>query len=230
MKILGLIPARSGSKGLKDKNIRPLLGTPLIGHTIREAQLSGVFEDIIVSTDSSQYARVSMDLGAKVPFLRPESLATDESIAVETYRFTLEELRNRGQEYDALMVLQPTSPLRQAADILSAVEMLRQKGTEAVVSVCPLEHPSSWIMELPIDRSMAGWITGASLKNRQSETEKYRLNGAIYLSTVEAFDRNGGFYGPKTFGLVMDRSRSLDIDDELDFYMAECLIRFRGHE
>ena len=123
-KILAIIPARSGSKGLKDKNIKILNGKPMIAYTIEAARNSKVFYDIIVSTDSQEYADIAVEYGAKVPFLRPSYLSKDQTTTNDVIEHTIKELKSIGKEYDCFMILQPTSPLRKDSDIIGALEMI----------------------------------------------------------------------------------------------------------
>jgi len=231
MNVLAIIPARSGSKGLPDKNLKLLSGLPLIGHTISQAKDSGVFTDVIVSTDSLYYAEVAKGLGAEIPFIRPPELATDTALALDTYQYTLTRLQSEfNRFYDAVFVLQPTSPLRLPIHIQQAAEMLKGPDVDGVVSVCELEHPKSWIFDLPKSNSLGDGLKKKSLPNRQAESTSYRLNGAVFAAKVDAFREQNGFYGPKTYALIMDREFSLDIDDEMDFFLAECLLRRRGEK
>lgn len=146
MKNLAIILARSGSKGLKDKNIKELAGKPLIAYTIEAAKASGVFSRVHVSTDSDEYAELSKTYGADVPFLRDEYLASDTASTWDAVSFVLREYEKRGQHFDTVCILQPTSPLREAEDIAEAYQMYAEKNADCVMSVCEMEHPPQWSM------------------------------------------------------------------------------------
>lgn len=133
--VLAIIPARSGSKGLKDKNIKILNGKPMIAYTIEAAIKSNVFEDIMISTDSEKYSQIAKKYGATIPFLRDKRLATDESTTIEVVEDVLIKLKENGKEYEKFMILQPTSPLRDEIDIKKAFDLLNKK-MQIALSVC----------------------------------------------------------------------------------------------
>ena len=143
MKYLAIIPARSGSKGLKDKNIKLLNGKPLIAYTIEAALTTKIFEEVMVSTDSSYYAELSRQYGASVPFLRKEELAKDNTSSWDVVKQVLEDYKKMGIVFDKCVLLQPTSPLRTKDDITNAITLYQEKNAETVVSVCETEHPAS---------------------------------------------------------------------------------------
>lgn len=224
-RFLAIIPARSGSKGLKDKNIKQLNGKPMIAYTIEAAIKSNIFDDIIVSTDSQKYANISIKYGATVPFLRPEYLSTDTATTNDVIEYTIKELKKAGKDYDYLMILQPTSPLREANDIIDSAKVLFEKEANSVVSVCEAEHSPLYMNILNESLSMDGFLQ-RDIKTRRQELPKYyRLNGAIYLCKVDYFLNYKDFYKEKSYAYVMDKERSVDIDDELDFIMAEILMK-----
>lgn len=222
-KFVAIIPARSGSKGLKDKNIKDLNGKPLIAYTIEAAKNSGVFDDIIVSTDSEQYAMISKQYGATVPFLRPEQLATDQATSSDVIIYTLQELEKRGSKYDYFMLLQPTSPLRSADDIKKATELLLEKKADSIVSVCKSENSPLLMNTLDSTLSMDHFLEKNSNKRRQELPEYYRLNGAIYLNRVEHFYQYKDFYKTNSYAYIMNNKNSIDVDDIYDFKYAEII-------
>ncbi len=224
MKHLAVIPARSGSKGLKDKNIKELCGKPLMAYTIEAALESGIFEEVYVSTDSEAYAEVGRAYGAAVPFLRREQLASDQAGTWDVVRWTLQEYRRRGCDFSRVTLLQPTSPLRNAADLREAYHMFLQKGANAVVSVCEMEHSPLWSNVLPEDGNMNGFIRDTAVQ-RQRLPLYYRINGALYMVDAELLEREPfQLYGARTFAYRMPKERSVDIDDAFDFAMAEKLM------
>ncbi|WP_233879568.1 acylneuraminate cytidylyltransferase family protein [Virgibacillus halodenitrificans] len=226
-KILAIIPARSGSKGLKDKNIKELNGKPIIAYTIEAAIESGVFTDIIVSTDSEKYADIAKAHGAKVPFLRPDDLATDCATSTDMISYTLGELQEQGQAYDYFMLLQPTSPLRGAKDIVNAVSALFEKKANAIVSVCEAEHSPLLTNTLDDSLRMDDFLKNEFNKRRQDLPNFYRLNGAIYLSCTDYFLKYQNFYKECCFAYVMSQENSLDVDTMIDFKLVQVLMEDR---
>lgn len=224
-KILAIIPARSGSKGLKDKNIKKINSKPLITYTIESALYSRVFEDVIVSTDSELYANISKNAGASVPFLRPKSISEDKSSTTQVIEYTLKRLEKEGKRYDYFMILQPTSPLRNSSDILKAVELLFEKKGTSIISVCETEHSTNLINKLDATLCMSNFLSIENNKRRQDFNKEYRLNGAIYLCEVKKFLRTKDFYSGDSYAYIMNKINSIDIDDELDFRIAEILIK-----
>lgn len=225
LSLLGLIPARAGSKGLPGKNLRPLAGKPLIVHTIGAARGSGVFDQILVSTDGEEIARVAEGAGADVPFLRPIELATDTARGIDVVHHAMAWLEEKGQLYDAIMLLQPTSPLRTGDDIREALDMFIERDAEAVVSVCEVDHHPWWCNTLPPDGCLDGFVRPDLPYNRQQLPVYYRVNGAVYLARWGFIRERDGWYGPRTYAYVMPRIRSVDIDDEVDLMLAHVLMQ-----
>jgi len=227
LKILALIPARSGSKGLVGKNIRPLLGKPLIAWTVEEALASKYLDRVIVSTDSLEISKISESYGAEVPFLRPKELATDDAKMMAVVQHALDWLEQQeGQRYDLLVLLQPTSPLRAAEDIDRAIEELLLKKAKAIISVCEVDHHPYWANTLPPEGSMKNFIKPEIMDmNRQELPKFYRLNGAVYIAYLDYLKKTGGFLGKETFAYVMPRERSIDIDSAIDFKLAESMMK-----
>ncbi len=225
MKNIAIIPARSGSKGLKDKNVRCLNGKPLLAWTIDAAVQSGEFEEIMVSTDSEAYAEIARQYGADVPFLRSAETASDSASSWDVMAEVLENWRERGRTFDTFCLLQPTSPLRNAEDIRNAFSLFREKADFAVVSVCEAEHSPLWCGHLPENGEFTGFIREEAMKQRQSGGKFYRLNGAIYLVDVQKFGTERFLYRSGSFAYIMPQERSVDIDTEIDFRLAELYMR-----
>lgn len=223
-RILALIPARGGSKGLPRKNIRVFGGKPLIAWTIEEALKSGCFTEVAVSTDDQEIAAVAGDYGARVPFLRPGELAMDKTRGIEVVLHAMDWFEENEQAFDLLMLLQPTSPLRTAEDIKTALAVFAEKQAEAVVSVCACEYPPVWANTIGPDLCMKDFVKKEALQNRQKLGTFYRLNGAVYLAGWDFLRRNRGFFGERTFAYIMPAHRSVDIDSELDLQFAEFLL------
>ncbi len=225
--ILGLIPARGGSKGLPRKNIKSLLGKPLIAWTIEQALASKYLDRVVVSTDDKEIAEISKKYGADVPFIRPKELAEDNAKGIDVVLHAIDWFRenNKRKQYDLIMLLQPTSPLRITEDIDKAIELLFLKEAKAIVSVCEVDHHPLWVNTLPEDGCMRNFIRQEIMnKNRQELPVFYRLNGAIYLAYCNYLKEQKGFFGDKTFAYIMPRERSIDIDDEIDLKLAEVMM------
>ena len=224
-RILAFIPARSGSKGLRDKNIKPLCGKPLMAYTIEAAIESGLFSEVFVSTDSEQYADIARQYGADVPFLRSEDLASDTASTDDAIIEALEKFKERGNEFDVICILQPTSPLRTAEDIKNAYQILVEKATVGVVSVCEPDHSPLWCNTIKSDGSIAEFLSRDLGQQRQQLEKYYRLNGAIYMAYVEEYLKDDFLYREGSYAYIMPRERSVDIDSELDFKYAEFLMK-----
>ncbi|WP_026523432.1 acylneuraminate cytidylyltransferase family protein [Butyrivibrio sp. MB2005] len=225
MKNIAIIPARSGSKGLPDKNIRELCGKPLIAYSIEAANKSGLFDEVFVSTDSEKYADIAKNCGASVPFLRSDKNAMDSSSSWDVVEEVLEKFETMGKEFETFCLLQPTSPLRNSDDIIRAYETYKKKDANAVVSVCELEHPLSWCGQLSEDLSMDGFISQDSMNQRQKQAVTYRLNGAIYLVNIKSFREERFLYRKGCYACIMDKRNSVDIDTIFDFKYAEFLLK-----
>lgn len=224
--ILGLIPARGGSKGFPRKNIGQLLGKPLIAWVIEGALASKYLDRLIVSTDDDEIVEISKKYGAEVPFMRPKELATDEAIRIDVVSHTINWIQKNNKFYDLLMLLQPTSPLRTSEDIDRAIELLFSKKAKAVVSVCEAEHHPYWSNTLPKNGCMENFIKPEIMsKNRQQLPLFYRLNGAIYLAYCDYIENQRSFFGKETFAYIMPQGKSIDIDNEVDFKLAEILMK-----
>jgi len=221
--ILAIIPARGASKRLPNKNILDFAGKPLIAWTIDAALKSKCITNVIVSTDDAQIASIAKKFGAKVPFLRPDSLATDESTTIDVVVDLVSKLSNK---YKYIALLQPTSPLRTSQHIDESFEQLGDK--DAVVSVVKTEHPIEWCNTLSSNKNLDNFING-TVRNKRSQDlpERYRINGAIYIIKTDILLREKTFLLEKgAVAYVMDRDVSIDIDQKQDFIIA--LINFIG--
>ena len=226
--ILGLIPARGGSKGLPRKNIKPLVGKPLIAWTIEQALVSKYLDRVVVSTDDKEIAEISKKYGADIPFVRPKELAEDNTKGIDVVLHAIEWLseNDKQKQYDLIILLQPTSPLRAKEDIDKAIEFLFLKEAKAVVSVCEVDHHPLWSNTLPEDGCMKIFIRKEIMnKNRQELPVFYRLNGAIYLAYCDYLRKQRSFFGEKTFAYIMSKERSIDIDYEVDLKLAQILMK-----
>ena len=225
MKNLAIITARSGSKGLPHKNIKLLCGKPLLAYSIIAAKESGMYDKIVVSTDSPEYAKIALEWGAEVPFFRSDLNSSDTATSWDTCREVLESYRKLGEEFDTFTILQPTSPLRTGEDIKEAFNLMDEKNADFVVGVCKAEHPISLYNTIPEDLSLAGYLEQKNNTRRQAFGTCYRLNGALYIVRTKALPENNFIYIDGSFAYVMPEERSIDIDTELDFVIAEVVMR-----
>lgn len=221
--MIAIIPARGGSKGLPGKNLKLLCAKPLISHTIETALSSSALTRVIVSTDDGDIAEVAKKYGAEVPFMRPANLAKDDSLAIDTYKYTVNKLiKDEGEDIVDYMVLLPTSPLREASDISNAVKIFRNKNADSVISVTKEDKPLSWFKSL--DNEGRILENNVTLRNRQDEEDYYCLNGSIYVFKKDLIDE-GKYYSENTYAYVMPKHRSVDIDTQFDFNYAEFLLK-----
>ena len=227
MKNLAIIPARSGSKGVKDKNIRMLNGKPLVAYSIEAAIASEMFDEVMVSTDSDLYAEISRKYGASVPFLRSGKNASDLSSSWDMVDEVLESYHGIGEHFESFCVLQPTSPLRTCEDIKSAYKLFYEKASLAVVSVCETEHSPLWCGQISSNLELDGFLDQRRIKQRQALEKYYRLNGAIYIVNIENYRKNSFLYRTGSYAYVMDQYNSIDIDSEIDFLIAEVLMKHK---
>jgi len=226
--ILAVIPARGGSKGVPKKNIRPLNGKPLIAWTIETAFRTSCLTRTIVSTDDKVIAQVAKDYGAEVPFLRPSAIARDDTPDLPVYLHALSWLTQRGDPHPDMVVwLRPTSPLRTPEDIDSAIRLLNETGADCVRSVCRAEIHPYWMKKLEGD-CLVPFVDGIDEKKyyrRQLLPPAYRLNGAVEVVRCSKAAGTDHLFGGIIAGYVMPPDRSIDLDDELDFILAETLLR-----
>lgn len=222
MKKIAIIPARSGSKGLKDKNIIDLCGKPLIAYTIEAAIQSGEFDRVIVSTDSEHYADISRQYGAEI-MMRGEALSNDKAT---TYMVLEDILKNRLSEpIDYFVLLQPTSPLRNATHVKEAVAKFENRFNDFdfLVSMKESEHAKVLVNPIDEDESLKYFDTDFSNYRRQGYKD-YSPNGAIFMAKTEAYLERKHFFGAKSIAYVMSTEDSVDIDGALDLEVAKTII------
>jgi len=220
-KFLAIIPARGGSKRLPRKNILDLNGKPLIAWSIEAGLKSQYIDTVVVTSDDDEILDISKKFGAKT-IKRAEELASDTATTFDAIKHTIDNL----EKYDYIVLLQPTSPLRDEKHIDETIELLESKNADAVVSVCEMDHSPLWSNTLPQDGNMSGFLIDEVLNKRSQDLEKYyRLNGAIYICQTEKLLENKSFFlKDNIFAYVMDRKNSIDIDEEIDFQIAEAII------
>lgn len=226
-KILAIIPARGGSKRLKNKNILDLHGKPLIAWSIDEAKKSKYIDKVLVSTESQAIYEVAKKYGAYLAFVRPEHLAQDDTKSIDIVTHTLEFLSKNGESYDEVILLQPTSPLRDIKDIDGAIEHFFAKEATSLVSVCEVEHSPLWSNTLNEDLNMDTFLDDKYNNSRSQDLPTYyRLNGAFYMSDVESVLQNNTFFIKKNiYAYLMSQEHSVDIDTKLDFIVAEAIMK-----
>ncbi|MDO8594533.1 MAG: acylneuraminate cytidylyltransferase family protein [bacterium] len=228
MHILAIIPARGGSKGIVNKNIRPFSGKPLIAHTIDVAKKSRHITRVVVSTDSKKIADVAKKCGAEVPFLRPPEFAGDSAKITDAIAHLILKMREEtGYEPEVIVLLQPTSPLRTAADIDNAIDLLLARKAPAVVSVCKTEQ-----LLFTKDRSdllaMVSDKTFLTSSNRQELKDTYKLDGSmVYGIRTNVFLREKSFLPIGVIGYEVPRWRAVDIDEPQDFLVGELIFQNR---
>lgn len=221
--MLGLIPARGGSKELPGKNILKLADKPLIAYTVEAALKAESIDRVVVSTDCQDIADVAERYGAEVPFLRPSELAQDDSQIIDTYIYTVDRLtQETGVEITELAVFLPTAPLRDHDDIDKAVGIFREKSADSVVSYYPAPHPVRWHRYLDEGGVLLPLFPEyEELGNRQEEPQAYLPNGAIYIFRYSILKDLGVYYTAKSYPYLMSQSRSIDVDTIEDFKLAE---------
>lgn len=226
--MLAIIPARGGSKGIPGKNIKELCGKPLIAYTIEAALKAENIDKVIVTTDSREIAEVAIKYGAEVPFLRPACLAQDDSSAVDVYLHAVEFLAKKQEMcVDKFAVLLPTAPLRDADDIDLAIGTMKMHMCTTLISVVEADVPVSWYYQMNEKMIIknAGFDSDNAIKNRQMNRKYYVPNGAIYLLDYCLLKTKRTYYTKDTVGYVMEKNKSVDIDNADDFEYAEYLIK-----
>lgn len=225
MKNIAIIPARSGSKGIPHKNIKLLNGVPLIAYTIRAALNSGMFDRVMVSTDSEEYAQIARQWGAEVPFLRSPETSTDKSSSWSVVKEVLDKYEQMGETFDTLALLQATSPLRTGTHIKEAYALLEEKNVEAVVSVNETGKALESLRHLEPDLRLGSFAEKPhEYLPRQAFLPTYQVNGAIYIWRTENFSLDATIYTDNAVGYEMSRNYAFDIDDLDDFVLAEAII------
>ncbi len=223
-KIIAIVPARSGSKGISNKNTRLFAGKPLIAHTIETAKASPSIDRIVVSTDSEEIAAVARDFGAEVPFLRPPELAMHESSIVDAVVHLLDQLKKENYAPTHVLLLQPTSPLRTTEDIEKAIELFEKSDADSLVSICRTEN----ILMTKDESDVLTIVNPEMLKspNRQELPTYYKLDGSmIYLVKTDLFLKEHSFLAGKLVGYEIERWRAVDLDEPQDFVVGEFLYK-----
>ncbi|MBI2890110.1 MAG: acylneuraminate cytidylyltransferase family protein [Nitrospirae bacterium] len=234
MRILGVIPARGGSKGIPRKNLVPLAGKPLMAYTIEAAKGSRLLADIVVSTEDEEIAKISRDLGVPVPFLRPTELATDAARSLPVVQHAVREMERRaGAPYEIIVMLQPTSPLRTAADIDAGIQLLMDSGADSVVSVVDVGGYHPYRMKKIVDENrLVNFVDQGieDMRPRQELPPVYIRSGALYVSKRTVVMDQNTLVGADCRAQIVSPDRAINIDSIEDLYLAEYfIITRRGH-
>ncbi|MFC4542230.1 cytidylyltransferase domain-containing protein [Halosolutus amylolyticus] len=227
--VLGVIPARGGSKRVPRKNVREIGGIPLVGHAVEQATEAALLEEVVVSTDDEEIAAAARKHGGRVPFPRPERLATDGATSAAVLDHALEWHADRGDEFDAVAMIQPTTPLRRASDIDETIDRWRSTDATAGISVSEYRAPPQWAVTMdetgtlrPYFEEDALW-TDDDVPRSQDLSRLLHPNGAVFVADVPAFRAFDGFYTDRTVGYEMPISRSIDVDSPADLELARTL-------
>lgn len=219
-RVLGLIPARGGSKGVHRKNIRDLGGRPLIGHTIEAGLNAESVTSVVVTTEDDEIANIAQNEGARVPFRRPDDLAADETATEPVVEHAIQTLEKKGETYEDIVLLQPTSPLRTADHIDQAYELYDAPKSDSLISVYQT-HDVRW------ERGPEGAQPVSETERnarRQDREPKYVSNGALYMTNVDLFRRATSLTVGRTVLYEMDEANSVDIDTPFDLWLAERIL------
>jgi CMP-N,N'-diacetyllegionaminic acid synthase len=221
-KVLAVITARGGSKGLPGKNVKELAGKPLIAWTIEAANKSKYIDHLILSSEDSDIIDVSKEWGCNVPFVRPLKLAQDDNVSIEVLLHAIDQV----DYYDYVVLLQPTSPLRTCDDIDGCIELCLKKKANVAVSVTEQEKSPYWMFNVDAKTSKMAPLMGREIVGRRQELPKvYSLNGAVYFVKCDWLKVNRTFFSPETIAYEMPKERSFDIDTELDFRICEYFLK-----
>jgi CMP-N,N'-diacetyllegionaminic acid synthase len=227
LSVIALIPARGGSKGIPRKNLALLVGKPLVAHAIETAKNTACVDRVLVSTDDSEIAKVAREFGAEVPFERPAELANDTAPMLEVVRHALAFLDIQGVVVEALVLLQPTSPLRTVRHIEESISLFRSKGATSVVSVVEVPHrfnPLS-LMKMTTRETLVPYFADLPAPTRRQDKQPgYARNGPVVLVCNPSTIQSGELYGQMCVPYVMSEEESLDIDTLTDLHLAERLL------
>lgn len=224
-RILAIIPARGGSKGIPNKNITNLCDKPLIAYSILAARASRYIDDIIVSTDSEQIADIAVENGASVPFLRPASLASDTSKTIDCMIYTIDELKKQGHHYDCVVLLQPTQPIRKEDSIDQAITMLLDSTEDSLVSVTTVSEHPILMRTITKEGTLKPLLPMSSTVRRQDFPDVYRVNGSIYINRINSHFNPSTSLNDNILPFFMEEKYSIDIDSYEDLKKAETFLQ-----
>lgn len=229
MRVLGIIPARGGSKGIPGKNIKKLGGKPLLGYTIDSALASNLLSRCILSTDSEEIARTGKDLGIEVPFTRPAEFAEDHTPSIEVVKHALAYFRNSGENFDAVCLLQPTTPFRGTGFIDKAIVEFEAGKYDSLVSVreVPHEFNPHWVFEEINGRLQIATGEKNIISRRQDLPKTFHRDGAIYITRSEFILKENSLYGEKIGFIENSDQEYVNLDTEADWEKAEHILNKR---
>lgn len=222
-KVLALIPARGGSKGIPGKNIKLLCGHPLIAYTISAARKSRYIDDVVVTTDSEDIAAAALRYGAEVPFLRPAELSGDTSRSIDALVHARDVLTDLGREYDSIVFMQPTSPLRHSREVDEAIEVFYSHGSLGLASVVEVTENPLLTRSLGESGVLHPIIPVSSTVRRQEMPKFYHVSGAIYINSAAQLSSETSL-NDNPIAYIMERDQSIDIDSLEDFMRAEQIL------
>jgi CMP-N-acetylneuraminic acid synthetase len=231
MRVLGIIPARGGSKGIHRKNIRLLCGKPLLAYTAEAAQTASKLTRTILSTDDEEIADIGRSLGIDVPFMRPLELAEDATATFPVILHAVTKLESLGEHYDAICLLQPTNPLRRAEDIDSCIELMETTGADSVISILPVPHVYNpkWVYwRLPDGEMKLSSGDAEPVTRRQDLPAAFHREGSVYVTKRSVLTEYGNLYGRNVRGYEIDEANSINIDTQDDWNQAEAMIKSRS--
>jgi CMP-N,N'-diacetyllegionaminic acid synthase len=227
-RVLVIVPARRGSKGLPLKNIKPLAGKPLLAWPVLAGRGSKYVDEVIVSTDDQEFADIAAAHGASVPFLRPEALASDTAPSIDFILHAIDRLAAAGDVYDLIVLLEPTSPLTESSDVDAALEKLIASDADAMVGVTAMivNHPA-YAVTMADNGKIAPWGSASfdAMPRRQDLAPVFVLDGSLYISTAAALRDHRTFCHARTLGFETARHKAFEVDDLVDFFCIEAVLR-----
>ena len=226
LKVLGIVTARAGSKGLPGKNYRSLHGKPLLGYALDAGIHSSYIDDVVLTSNCPTCIEIANKAGVMVPFVRPDFLSTDTVPSADVIEHTITYLKNMGAEYDLFVLLEPTSPLRDSRDVDLALETMMQSQFQAMVSVCEAEDQNpAFMFRLGNSGDLVTWSSDEfKAVRRQDVSPAYFLEGSLYISFVNVFIEKRTFCHGKTGGYIVPKWKSFEIDDLIDFVCVEAIM------
>jgi CMP-N,N'-diacetyllegionaminic acid synthase len=231
LRVLGLVPARGGSRGIPRKNVRSLAGLPLLAYTAQAAKAARRLDRVVLSTEDEEIAAVGRRYGLETPFRRPDELAQDETPTLPVVRHAIEELERAGDRFDAVCLLQPTHPLRRSEDVDACVEKLEREGADCVMTTLPIppEHNPHWAW-VPCADGCLHLSTGelAPIPRRQELPPAFFREGSVYVTRRDVVMEQGSLYGRLILGYEVDPARSVNLDTPRDWERAEAALAGLG--
>lgn len=226
-KILAVITARGGSKGIKGKNIKPLNGIPLIKYSTNACMKSKYIDKTILSTDDEKIAAVVKETGVEVPFMRPDELASDTATSLSVIQHAIKFLEDKNEKFDYIIIIQPTSPFRTSKHIDEAIsKLINNKDAESIVGVTEVDYSPYWMKTIEDDRIKSFMeIDENKITRRQDLPKVYKMNGAIFISKRDVFIEKNKVLGDNILPFIMNEDESIDIDNILDFKLAELMLK-----